>query len=99
MNPKLVAFDILMLLLPALNGLVVQGLRRELGQFNAAHIRVGDVGDDGLRVTDVRIRDRQAVFPEPRDSLCRVLDVQAVVTKASGPIRGYRVEFEKRVLA
>ena len=85
-------------LLPTLNGLVVHGLRREFGQFNAAHIRVGDVGEDRLRITGDRIRDRQTALPEPRDSLCGVLDMEAIVTKTGGPSGGYRVEFEKCVL-
>src|SRR5580704_4714611 len=59
-------------LLPVLNGLVVQGLRRKFGQLNAAHTRVGDVGEDRLRVTGVRIADHHTFLPEPGDSLCRV---------------------------
>src|SRR5581483_8729270 len=86
-------------LLPALNGLVVQGLRRKFGQLNAAHIRVGDVGDDRFRITGSRIGDRQTVMPEPGDSLSRVLDVQPIMTKTRGPLSGYRIQLEKRVLA
>ena len=63
-------------LLPALDGLVVQRLRSEFGQLNAAHVWVGDVGEDRFRIAGDRIADRQTVPPEPRDSIRRVLDLE-----------------------
>src|ERR1022692_2246698 len=84
--------------LPVLNSLVVQGLGSEFCQLNAAHIRVSDVGEDRFRIARVGITNRHTAIPEPRDSLCRVLDLESVMSKTSGPLSGCRVEFEKCVL-
>src|ERR1035438_6117911 len=78
---------------------VVQGLGSEFGQLNAAHIRVSDVGEDRFRIARVGITNRHTALPEPRNSLCRVLDLEPVMSKTGGPLSGCRVEFEKCVLA
>ena len=51
----------------------MQGLGREFGQHDAAHVRIGDVGEDRLGSAGVGITDRDAVRPESRDGVCHVL--------------------------
>ena len=85
--------------LPALNRFVVHGLRRKLGQLDAAHVGIGDVGEDRFRVAGVGIAHHHAALPEHGDRSARVLDVQPVMREAGGPLRVGRVQLEKRILA
>ena len=75
------------------------GLGRKFGQLDAAHIRIGDVGEDRLGSAGVGITDRGASRPESRDGVFHVLDVQSIVGETLRPLLVRLLEFEETVLA
>ena len=75
----------------------MQGLGRKFGQLYAAHVGIGDVGEDRLCGAGVGITDRGASRPEPRDGVFHVLDVQSIVVKTLRPLLIRLLEFEETV--